>query len=384
MATPVRIVLGAKGFRPFFLLAGLFAVAVVPLWVWSLVGGPAPRGVLRGVTWHAHEMIFGFTVAVIAGFLLTAVENWTQRPTLRGPYLLAVAGIWLAARVGLWWPGWVGPGLDLLVLPLVAVGIGRPLWATRNVRNLPFIALLGGLWLADVAVYLDAAGLVPDSAAVAHRVAVHVIAVIILVVAGRVVPMFTRNATGDDRVHRTVALDRLAIGATLALAALQLWPATTLTAGVAGVAGVATLARMWGWQSPGVFTRPLLWVLHLGHASVGLGLGLSALPAMGISLGSAALHLITVGGIGLLTLGMMARVSLGHTGRPVRVGPAAGLAFAAVGLAAVSRVLGPWLHPVQATAWLWTAAALWSVGFSLFVVLYSRILVSPRADGRPG
>src|SRR5690606_38375719 len=107
--------LGAKGFRPFFMLAGVFAVAVVPVWVWSFTGGPTPQGALQGVTWHAHEMIFGFTVAVIAGLLLTAVENWTGRPTLRGPSLLAVAGIWAAARGALWWPGWVGPGLDLLV-----------------------------------------------------------------------------------------------------------------------------------------------------------------------------------------------------------------------------------------------------------------------------
>ncbi len=376
--------LGAKGFRPFFLLAGIFAVGVVPLWVWSLTGGPPPRGLLRGITWHAHEMIFGFTVAVISGFLLTAVENWTKRPTLRGPYLLAVAGTWLAARVALWWPGWLGPGLDLLVLPMVAFGIGRPLWATQNKRNLPFIALLSGLWLADVAVFLDAAGVLPGMALVAHRVAVHVIAVIILVVAGRVVPMFTRNTTGDDRVHRLESVDRLAIGSTVALAVLQFWPGAALTGAVAVVAGAATLARMWSWWSPGVITRPLLWVLHLGHAAVGLGLGLSALPAMGVAVGSSALHLVTVGGIGLLTLGMMTRVSLGHTGRAVQVGHMGGAAFAAVGLAMWARALGPWLDPTRTTAWLWTAAALWSVGFTLFLVLCARILISPRADGRPG
>jgi uncharacterized protein involved in response to NO len=287
--------LGAKGFRLFFLVSGVFAVAVVPLWVWSLTGGSAPQGVLSGVTWHAHEMIFGFTVAVIAGFLLTAVESWTKLPTLRGPWLLAVVGIWVAARVGLWWPGWVGPALDLVFLPLVTLGIARPLWESRNTRNLPFVGLLGGLWLANLTVYLDAAGVLPGAAVTAHRSAVHVIAVIILVVAGRVVPMFTRNATGDERVHRLVGLDRVAIGATLALAVLQVWPTSMLTGAVAILAGAATLGRMWGWWTPGVATRPLLWVLHLGHASVGAGLALSALPAFGIPIGSSALHLITVG-----------------------------------------------------------------------------------------
>lgn len=376
--------LGAKGFRPFFLLAGTFAAVVVPVWVWSLTGGPAPRGVLGGMSWHAHEMIFGFTVAVISGFLLTAVENWTGRPTLRGPALLGVAGVWAAARVALWWPGWVGPTLDLMVLPLVAVGIGRPLWQTRNLRNLPFVALLGGLWLTNLTVYLEAAGVVPGSTAVAHRVAVHLIAVIILVVAGRVVPMFTRNATGDERVHRLATVDRVAIGATVVLAALQPWPTTSVTGVVAGVAGAATLARMWGWWSPGVWSRPLLWVLHLGHASVGVGLSMSALVAIGVPVGSSALHLITVGGIGLLTIGMMARVSLGHTGRPIFVGTRVAVAFSAVALAAVVRALGPLLEPSRTSTWWWGAAALWAFGFALFVWMYARILITPRADGRPG
>lgn len=376
--------LGAKGFRPFFLFAGVFAVVAAPLWVGALAGGPSPQGVLRGVVWHAHEMIFGFTLAVVAGFLLTAVENWTGRPTLRGPALLALVGLWVAARIALWFPGWLGPALDLLVLPVVAIGIGRPLFATRNTRNLPFVALLMGLWLANLAVYFDAAGIVTGIAGIAHRVAVHVIAVIILVVAGRVVPMFTRNGTGDDRVHTLPALDRLAIGATLTLALLQLASPSLFSAGVAGVAGMATLARMGGWWSPKVLEHPLLWVLHLGHAAVGVGLGLSALPAMGVHLGTSALHLVTVGGIGLLTLGMMARVSLGHTGRKLTVGPWVSVAFVAVALATVARAFGPWLDPGHTMVWLWTAAVLWSTGFLLFVVLYATILVSPRADGKPG
>lgn len=375
---------GAKGFRPFFLMAGIFAVIAVPAWVWSLTGGPAPRGVLGGMAWHAHEMIFGFTVAVISGFLLTAVENWTGQTTLRGPALLVVAGVWAAARIALWWPGWLGPALDLMVLPLVGVGMGRPLWHARNLRNLPFLALLAGLWLANITVYLEAAGVVPGSTAVAHRVAVHLIAVIILVVAGRVVPMFTRNATGDERVHRLATVDRVAIGTTLVLAALQPWSTTPVAGVVAGVAGAATLARMWGWWSPGVWSRPLLWVLHLGHASEGLGLTMSALAAIGVPVGPSALHLITVGGIGLLTIGMMARVSLGHTGRPIIVGTPVTTAFLGVALAAVIRAFGPMLDPARTSTWWWAAASLWAVGFALFVGEYARILVTPRADGRAG
>lgn len=372
--------LGAKGFRPFFLLAGAFAVVVVPLWVGSLSGGVIPAGPLGGAAWHAHEMLFGYTVAVVAGFLLTAVENWTGRPTLRGGPLLGLAAIWAAARVGCWFPGWPGAVLDLAFLPLVALGIGRPLVATRNLRNLPFVVLLVGLWLADLAVWLDAFGVRPGLAPIAHRVAVHLVAVIILVVTGRVVPMFTRNATGDATLRNLPALDRLAIGSTLALTALQVGPPSGVRAAIALVAGAATLGRMWGWWTPAVARQPLLWVLHLGHAAVGLGLGLSALPGGG----TGPLHLLTVGGIGLLTVGMMARVSLGHTGRPLQIGRSITLAFAAVAAAALARALGPWLDPSGALGWWWFAAAAWSSGFGLFVAGYLPILTAPRVDGKPG
>lgn len=141
---------------------------------------------------------------------------------------------------------------------------------------------------------------------------------------------------------------------------------------------------MGAWWSAGVLTRPLLWVLHLGHAAVGLGLLTAALPLLGVSVGSSPLHLVTVGGIGLLTIGMMARVSLGHTGRPIQVGPEMGVAFGAVLGAAVARFVVPWVDPATAVRWYMAAAALWSVGFLCYAVLYAPILLAPRADGRPG
>lgn len=364
--------LGAKGFRPFFLLAGSFAVLVVPLWVGSLWGGAAPRGALIGVTWHAHEMIFGFLVAVIAGFLLTSVEAWTGRPTLRGPWLLAAAALWLSARVALWFGFPLASALDLAFLPLLIAGIAGPLVHTRNVRNLPFLVLLGALWFANLAVHLDATGVWPGAAASAHRAAVSVVAVIILVVAGRVVPLFTRNSTGDASVRSIVFLDRLAIGSTVLLAVAQLSPPSAARDVLSVVAGLATLARMGGWWTREVATRPLLWVLHLGHAAVGLGLLLTEL------------HLITVGGAGLLTIGMMTRVSLGHTGRTRRVDGVFALAFGAIALAAVVRVVGPWWAPTDTLRWLAVAAVLWSGGFAAFVTRIGPMLVAPRPDGKPG
>lgn len=377
-------VLGAKGFRPFFLLAGAFATVVIPLWVLVWTGHMQLMGVLRGMTWHAHEMLYGFTFAVIAGFLLTAVENWTGRQTLRGVPLLAVATVWLAARVGLLFPGWIGPVLDLAVIPLVGIGLARPLIATRNKRNLPFVGLLTVLWLSNLAVYADAAGLWPGAALRAQRFAVYLIAVIILVVAGRVVPMFTRNGAGDPSVHGTPWLDRIAIVSTAVVGLLQLGPSSSILPWVAGVAGVAVLARMGGWWTRGIIAHPLLWVLHGGHAAIGIGLCLTAAQPLIGPLGSGPLHTITVGGIGMLTLGMMSRVALGHTGRPLSAGPAIVAAFVALGLAAVLRVVGPWADPTHTSAWLWAAATAWSLGFAVFTTMYLPILVSPRADGKPG
>lgn len=376
--------LGARGFRPFFLLAGLFGAVIAPLWVWGLTGGPTPAGPLSGVRWHAHEMIFGFTVAVISGFLLTAVENWTKRPTLRGPALLGVAAIWLAARIALWVPGALGSILDLWVLPLVAGGIARPLWATRNLRNLPFVGLLGALWIADLAVHLDAWGLVSGVGLAASRAAVYVVVVIVLVVAGRIVPLFTRNVTGIASLHDLPVLDRIAVGATGVLAVLQLTSLTELAGLVALVAGGAVLGRTWGWWTSQILGQPLLWVLHLGHASVGVGLLLSGLSLLGVATGSGPLHLITVGGVGLLTIGMMARVSLGHTGRPIQAGRGTALALGAIGLAALARGVGPWVLPAHTVAWLWGAATLWLIGFASLVIGYAPILLAPRADGRDG
>ncbi len=372
---------GAKGFRPFFLLAALFAVFAAPYWVLAFTGKVAPGGPLAGIVWHGHEMIYGFTAAVIAGFLLTAVSSWTGRETATGAPLWALVALWAAGRVGLLViPGWVGSAVDLLFLPVLAGVIARPILSSGSRRNYGFPLLLIALALANLAVHLDAHGVWPGTAILANRVAVHVIAVILLVVAGRVVPMFTRNTTGmPTRSYR--ALDGIAIVGTAAVAALQ--GAPSLAAALPFVAGVAALAvfgRMWGWGVRHVWGEPLLWVLHVGHAFVGLGLALEAaqVPA------SMALHAITIGGIGVLILGMMARVGLGHTGRPLQAHPAVAVAFGSLVLAALIRVFGPALAPQQSVAWYWAAAILWSAAFAVHVVIYAPILLYPRPDGKPG
>lgn len=378
-------VLGAKGFRSFFVLAGVQAALVVPLWLLVWTGRLALRGPLQGIIWHGHEMVHGFSVAVIAGFLLTAVGNWTGRETVTGPALVALATLWALARLALVLvPGWPGAALDLAFLPLLALALARPILATNNRRNIKFLLILAALWLANLGVWLDVAGVLPGLAVRADRAAVYLIAVIILVMAGRVVPMFTRNATGVTSLRNLAGLDAVAIGATAVVAALQLWPLPAVEPWIAGLAGVATLGRMATWGTVHTTRQPLLWVLHLGHAAVGIGLCMLALQPWLVPVGSLPLHALTVGGIGLVTLGMMARVSLGHTGRPLAAGAAMTVSFLCVVAAVLVRVLGPWVLPAQLTTMLWIAALLWGGGFAIFTARYLPVLLAPRVDGKAG
>ena len=355
----------AKGFRPFFLLGGAFATGILPLWLVVLGGHLAPRGPLQGATWHAHEMIFGFTTAIVAGFLLTAVSNWTGRETATGALLGALALVWTAGRVALLLlPGWPAAVVDLLFLPAVGTVVGRVLWRSSNRRNAAFPFLLLALWTCDVAVFADALGVAPGLALPALRAAVHLLVVVLLVITGRIVPLFTRNATGavvaTDRV-----LDKVAIGAALSVALLHLGGSPVLAVQLAaGIGAIAVFGRARGWGLRAALHDPLLWVLHLGHAWVGLGLLLESVGPWLSLPPSLAIHALTVGALGMSTLGMMARVSLGHTGRPLRITPAVTGAFAAMAVAAVVRVATPLLGAAHTTTWLWVAGSCWSVAFA--------------------
>lgn len=373
----------AKGFRPFFLVGAALAAVVTPLWLLVLGGAVAPPGTLTGVAWHAHEMIFGFTSAILAGFLLTAVANWTGRETATGRALGALVALWLLGRVAVFTGGAWFAAVDLAFLPLLAGIVARPLRLAGDRRGAMFPLLLLALSAADAVVHLDAAGLADGVASPALRAAVLVITMIILVIAGRIVPMFTHNATGAD-VRRAPALDGLAVASTGGLAVAALLPPSPWEAALAAVAAVAVWARARGWGAAATARDPLLWVLHAGHAWVAVGLALIAVAPLLPVARSLAIHALTVGAIGMLTLGMMARVALGHTGRPLRAPRLVGVAFGAVALAATARVFGPWLAPAWTSAWWWTAAGLWSAAFAVYVWVYAPILTGPRADGRPG
>ncbi|ANX04653.1 NnrS family protein [Immundisolibacter cernigliae] len=379
------------GFRPFFLGAALFAVLAAGLWAEAYVGwlgGLAPRG--GWLTWHMHEMPFGFAAAVIAGFLLTAVQTWTGSPGLRGRWLAAVFALWLAARIGWLWPGLPWPvlvALELAFLPAVAVRVGWQLGRVGQRRNYPLVALLVLLTLMDA---LALGALAMGNFEWLRRAvwaALWLIGTVIAIVGGRVIPLFTASGLqlpaplAPRRWLEAPAHGGLPLLAGLALAGVGLAPDMRL-APLFLLLGIAHALRLARWFRPGVLRVPLLWSLHLAYAwLVAALLGLATWHLGLPILGSAALHLFTIGTIGGLILAMMARVSLGHTGRALQPPALMSLAFGAVAAAAAVRAGLAGVAPRLAVA---LSAMLWCLGFGLFVWCYAPMLSRPRVDGGAG
>ena len=390
--TPASLPVLAKGFRPFFLLAALYATLMVPLWLAVVNGRVAPSPYLQPSLWHAHEMTWGFVSAVVAGFLLTAVGNWTKRETATGAPLLALALLWVAGRAAMLLSGVLPRGVpaavDLAFLPALALLLARPLLAAKNHRNFVVVAIVLALFAANLLVHIEALAVLPWGwARRATLTSVDLIVLLILIIGGRTFPMFTRNATGVATIRNIPWLDRTCIAAMTALLLVEaLMPAAEHAIAVlAGVVGLLAVARAIHWGARYSWRDPLLWVLHVGYAWLVLGLLLRAAAGIfGELPGSAATHALTVGGIGTLTLGMMARVSLGHTGRMLVAPRPVTAACVAITLAALARVLVPWFAPAQYAVGLFAAGVLWVLAFAVFLVAYAPILFRPRVDGRPG
>ncbi|MFZ0106335.1 MAG: NnrS family protein, partial [Thiobacillus sp.] len=368
----------ALGFRPFFLAAGIWAVLLMALWIGILLGR-IDLGGWSPLVWHGHEMLFGFAVAVIAGFLLTAAQNWTGIRTPSGAPLAALFMLWLAGRLGFLIPG-LPPALvallDLAFLPVLAGVLALPILKARQLHNYPFPIMLLALSAANALVHLEMLGWTASTASLGLHLAVYVVVMMIVVMGGRVIPSFTDNKL-RTRARRWPVIERLVLPSTLAaLLASLLAPHLIITALFAAIAALVHLIRLAGWYTHKFWAEPLLWVLHLGYAWIALGFALLALSASGFEgAASGALHAFTAGGIGVLTLGMMARVSLGHTGRMLEPVPLMTLAFVEIGLAALLRVAVPLFFPASHAAAMTASGLLWMVGFGLFVALYAPVLL---------
>jgi uncharacterized protein involved in response to NO len=363
----------ALGFRPFYLLAGIFAVFSVLLWAAQYVGWLPGLGML----WHAHEMLFGYALAVIAGFLLTAVRTWTNLPTPTGAPLALLAALWLAGRVfGALSMPFAAAAADTAFVLGLAFGIGVPLIRSGNRRNYFFIALVLGLGTAGLAFY------VWPQAALA--VGLDVVMFVMAVVAGRVVPMFTNNGVPGAGAQRVAWLERTALGALLALLALDVLNLPRAAAIVCFAAAALHAVRLALWNPQRTLGTPLVWILHVSYAWIVAHLLLRGLAWFDLLPMPVATHALAVGAVGGLTLGMMTRTSLGHTARRLVAGRAETTCFLLLQAAAVSRVLLPLAWPAGYLYGTMLSSMFWSAAFVVFVAAYLPILTRPRLDGRPG
>jgi len=381
-----RFALWALGFRPLYLAAGLFAALSVCAWAASFSAGWfASVPAMLDPLWHAHEMIFGFAFAVIVGFLFTAVRNWTNQPTPTGAPLAAIVALWLAARLLLLTP-WplAAAAADGAFALAAAVGIGVPLYRSGNKRNVFFVVLLVAFGAANVAFHFAMAGLLELPARRFIQLGLDLVLFVMVVMGGRVIPMFTANAR-QVRVCRLAWLEPIALGSVLALLAASLagLPPAALAA-CAGLAAVAHALRISLWRPWATAGHPILWILHASYAWIVVHLALRALAALDLTAASAATHALTVGAIGGLILGMMTRTSRGHTGRPLAASAAETAGYTLIQLAAAVRVFLPLAAPAATLAAIELSGALWCAAFGLFVVKFWPILTRARADGRPG
>jgi uncharacterized protein involved in response to NO len=381
-------VLFAVGFRPFFLLAGFFALVSVGVWAPVFVNGAALTTYYGAIGWHSHEMVFGYSAAVIAGFLLTAVRNWTNLPTPAGPRLAAMAVIWTLGRIMPFFPaslpGWAIALVDLGFFPALVLGTGVPLVRSGGKRNLIFIPLLAAFIAANLLVHLEVLGVAENLARRGIFLGLNLIILLIVIMGGRVIPFFTERAVPGTAAKRWPAIEALApLSAIAFLFAELILPDSPVAGGVAALAAVVNGIRLSGWQTRRVWRVPLLWVLHLGYGWLAVGYSLKALASLSLTAPQFTVHAFTVGAIGVLTLGMMARVSLGHTGRPLTASPYMLLAFVLINLAALIRGVLPAFLPQKLFDLVAFSAALWITAFLVFAAVYTPILIRPRIDGRP-
>jgi len=370
-----RFALWDLGFRPFYLLASSFAS--LSIFVWALqFSGLLPFSYLQGPMWHAHEMLFGFTLAVLTGFLLTAGQNWSGQPTPKGTYLATLAALWVAGRILVLSPwAWLAAAVNVAFPLAVALALAVPLYRARNRRNYFFVALLLLMALAQLVVHLNALGAlrVPGWAGIA--LGLDVMLLVLSVMGGRVIPMFTNNAIPGAQAVRHPWVEKLALGLVLLLIASDaLHVASAWLALLAVFTMLAHLTRLWLWQPRKTLHTPLVWVLHAAYAWIPLHLAFRAMAAMGWVSLSVANHALTAGAIGGMVIGMMTRTALGHTGRKLLAGKTEVACYALVAAAAVIRVFVPLLNPSLLTYAVLLSAAMWSLGFALYTLRYWSIL----------
>ncbi|HYF08255.1 MAG TPA: NnrS family protein [Acetobacteraceae bacterium] len=386
------IALLAHGFRPFFLLSGIWAALTITLWVAALHGAPLPPGPLPIVHWHAHEMIAGFIGAAISGFLLTAVPNWTGRRGYGGAPLALLVALFVAGRLvllpGSPVPVGIAAVVALLPLPALLLIVLPALLRARTPRLFGPPAIVLGFWAADLLMLGGEAGWWDLDFDIGALLALNVALMLVGLIGGRIVPSFTVNAlrkAGRPAELRPLpGVDRAAVVSLLGVAIVDLlWPEGVLSGLVSGVAAALLALRLSRWHGLRTLDQPIVWILHLGYALAPLALAVKAVALLtGADWAAGWMHLQGAGAIAVMILAVMTRATLGHTGRALEVGRATTLAYLLLPLAALTRAFGPALLPSTVAYGL--AGGFWVAAFGLFLAVYGPMLLRPRADGKPG
>lgn len=379
----------ALGFRAFFVLAGFSALVLIALWNNIYSGHLQGNHYYSGNYWHAHEMLFGYTTAVIAGFLLTAVRNWTGKSTVTGGHLAGLCLLWLYGRILPFYAGLVPDGLiaivDFAFIPLLAYLISIPIQQSRHYKSYAFIGFLFLMALGNGMIHLDMLGVEENLAWRGFILVLAAILLIILVIAGRVFPFFTERGLKRTIALRNPTLDIASIASALLVFVLQFFEISGGRLAITAIAAaLINIRRVADWYTSRVWYVPLLWVLYTGYAWIILGFILTAFSAFLWVLPTLPLHAFTMGGIGVLTLGMMSRVSLGHAGRELKASKAITAGFVLLNLGAMIRVLLPVVFTSFYSSAVYISTFCWLAAFSLFIFVYLPILTSPRIDGKPG
>lgn len=383
------------GFRPFFFFAGLFAVVSVGVWL-LLFTGHADLGLQdMPARWHAHEMLFGYTMAAVAGFFLTVVPNWTRAKAQKGRVLMVLTALWLLGRAVMWGQGALPYGVvmagDMLFLLGLGSVVARPLLDPQHRRQFVFVPILLGLIVANAMMHLDVLGFAAleiDWGLRGLMLGLDATLVLIAVMGGRVTPSFTSSFIGHAdpsvKVKQSPALDRAVMAATWGVLVVDLvWPERWLGGVVALLAAGLHLVRLGGWQGLRTLANPILWVLHLGYLWLVAGLALKGLADFGLLAQTDALHALTIGGFGTMTLAVMTRASLGHTGRGMKAHALIVVAYVLVSVAALAR-LAVIIWPDAMVGLVLASGVAWVLAFAAFFAIYAPILIRPRIDGRPG
>jgi len=375
-------------FRPFFMAAGFWAMLAVPFWLTSYMGVLVLPAGFDGLLWHQHEMLFGFAAAAIAGFILTAIPNWTGRLPVSGWRLGLLVSFWLAGRLGFLAAASIGPiaaaVLDLSFLTTLVVIIAREIISGKNWRNLPVLVLISFFALGNWLVHFESSG-IAATAELGIRLSIFVLAILVAVIGGRIVPSFTRNwlvRRGAEVVPKPMGrFDTVALAALIIFVVAQvIVPDYQLTSYLALLAGGLHGFRLVRWRGWAIFAEPLMWVLHLGYAWLAVALILIGLAGLtDIVPATAAIHALTVGAFGTMILAVMTRASLGHTGRELTATPSTTVIFILITIAAILRVGAPFLND-QSLSMTWISGITWTAAYGLFTVLYFPVFTQPRVQ----